>query len=59
MDYVQFVTLLCTMIAGFGFLYKEFKGFERDIREDIRSLSNRSDLLYTMFLDLLKSKIDE
>jgi len=58
MDYAQFITLFCTMIAGFGFLYKEFKGFEREIREDIRSQSNRSDQLYTMFVDLLKSKLE-
>lgn len=56
MDYIQFLTLLGTMIAGFGFMYKEFKGFEKDIREDIRNQSSRSDQLYTMFIDLLKSK---
>jgi hypothetical protein len=54
MDYIQFLTLLGTMIAGFGFMYKEFKSFEKDIRDDIRTQSNRSDQLYTMFIDLLK-----
>lgn len=56
MDYVQFLTLLGTMIAGFGFMYKEFKSFEKDIRDDIKTQSKRSDQLYTMFIDLLKSQ---
>lgn len=56
MDYIQFLTLLGTMLAGFGFMYKEFKGFEKDIREDLRVQSNRSDQLYTMFIDLLKNR---
>ena len=55
MDYLQFLTLLGTMIAGFGFMYKEFKGFEKDIRDDVRIQSSRSDQLYTMFIDLLKA----
>lgn len=55
-DYVQFLTLLGTMLAGFGFMYKEFKGFEKDIRENLRIQSSRSDQLYTMFIDLLKSR---
>lgn len=67
MDYVQFLTLLATMIAGFGFVYREFKlaqsdlksdlrNYENEIRNDIRTQSNRSDQLYTMFIDLLKSQ---
>ncbi len=58
MDYVQFLTIMATLIAGFGFMYKEFKGFEKDIREDIKTQSGRSDQLYTMFIDLLKVRKD-
>jgi hypothetical protein len=58
MDYIQFITLLGTMVTGFGFMYKEFKSFEKDIREDIRIQSARSDKLYENFCDLLKLKRD-
>lgn len=51
---IEFFTLMATLIAGFGFIYKEFKSFEKDIREDIRQQSARSDQLYKMFIDLLK-----
>lgn len=67
MDSIQFFTLFGTMLAGFGFLYKEFKSsqselkadlknIDNEIRNDIRIQSNRSDQLYTMFIDLLKSR---
>ena len=51
---IEFFTLMATLIAGFGFLFKEFKSVEKDLREDIRQQSARSDQLYTMFIDLLK-----
>lgn len=68
MDYIQFATLFGTMLAGFGFIYREFKlsqsdlkndlkSFENEIRSDIKVQSGRSDQLYTMFIDLLKSKM--
>lgn len=55
------------MLAGFGFIHREFKetqleiksdfkSFEKEIREDMKAQSQRSDQLYTMFIDLLKSK---
>lgn len=49
MDWIQFFTIMATLLGGFGFIYKE-------IREDIKTQSARSDQLYTMFIDLLKSK---
>lgn len=65
MDYIQFLTIMATMLAGFGFIYKEFKSWEEDIREDIKQQSTRidqqsirTDQLYTMFIDLLKAKRD-
>lgn len=67
MDYIQFFTLFGTMLGGFGFIYREFKSsqsdlkndlknFESEIRSDIKIQSGRSDQLYTMFIDLLKEK---
>ena len=54
MDYIQFFTLFGTMLTGFGFMYKEFKSIEKDLRAEIRTQAGRSDQLYTMFIDLLK-----
>jgi len=56
MEIVQFITIMTTLLAGFGFIYKEFKSFEKDIRDDIRMQSSRSDELYKMFISLLKEK---
>jgi hypothetical protein len=46
------------MVTGFGFMYKEFKSFEKDIRDDIKIQSARSDKLYENFCDLLKLRRD-
>lgn len=67
MDYIQFLTILGAIVGAAAFLYKEFKsdlqnirsdlkGFEKEIRDDIKTQSNRSDQLYTMFIDLLKER---
>lgn len=58
MDYVQFITIMATMLAGFGFMYKEFKSFEKDIRDDVKIQSARSEKLYENFCDLLKMRKD-
>ena len=52
----EFFTLMATLLTGFGFLFKEFKSVEKDLREDVRKQSARSDQLYTMFIDLIKSQ---
>jgi hypothetical protein len=61
MDYIQilttvatFITIMATLLAGFAFLYREIKSIEKDIKDDIKMQSARSDQLYTMFIDLLK-----
>lgn len=63
MDTMQFVTLIVTILAGigtmlfgFGMIYREIKTLEKDLRDDIKIQSARSDQLYTMFVDLLKLK---
>lgn len=58
MDYLQFFTLFLTIIGGFTFMRNDLKTFEKEIREDIKTQAARSDQLYTMFIDLLKSKKD-
>lgn len=49
MDWMQYLGLIATMIAGYWYVYKE-------IRSDIKVQSARSDQLYTMFIDLLKQR---
>jgi len=44
------------MLTGFGFIYRELKKIQKDIREDIKIRSARADQLYTMSIDALKSK---
>lgn len=56
MDYIQFLTIMATAIAGFGFLHKEFRSEERAIREEMKAQAARTDALYTMFIDLLKTR---
>jgi len=63
MDWIQFFGLLGTMLAGFGFIYKEIKDeirimknelFEQSKRSDL--LNSRTDKLYEMFIDLVKER---
>lgn len=54
MDYIQFLTIMATLLAGFGFMYRELKNIEQDLRNDIKVQSARSDQLYSMFIELLK-----
>lgn len=49
MEWVQFISLLVTILGGFGFLYREMKEIERQIREDVKVQSQRSDKLYETF----------
>ena len=57
------VSILVPLITCFGFLYKEIKEWRKETREEItkfeeeiRIQSQRSDKLYEMFIDLLKSQ---
>jgi len=54
MDYVQFLTIMLTFVTGFGFLYKEMKQIERDIKDETKTQAARTDKLYEMFIALLK-----
>lgn len=54
MDYFQFATIMATLLTGFGFMYRELKSIEKELRDDIKVQSARSDQLYSMFIDLLK-----
>ena len=67
MDYIEFVTLMATVLAGFAFLYKEskfqfkelkedMKSLEKEVKDNIRVQSARSDQLYQMFIDLLNAR---
>lgn len=63
MEWVQFISLMAAWIAGIGYIIKEFKSVEHDIREDIRQQSTRmdemnkcTDRLYEMFYELLRAR---
>ena len=63
MDWIQYFALMVPLVAFFGFLYRELKDWRREtreeiegIREEIRQQATRSDRLYEMFIDLIKSK---
>ena len=70
MNWVQFLATFVALATFFGFLYRELKEWRREtreetkfireeiegIREEIRQQVYRSDRLYEMFIDLLKSQ---
>jgi hypothetical protein len=47
MDWTQTITLMITMIGSAYYIH-------RDIKEDMKSQTARTDKLYEMFIDLLK-----
>ncbi len=47
MDWVHTLSVIATVIAAAYYIH-------RDIREDMKSQSARTDRLYEMFIDLLK-----
>ena len=40
MDYIQFFTLFGTMLAGFGFIYREFKTSQSELRNDLQNFES-------------------
>lgn len=55
-DWIPFFLLLVTLLTSFGFLYREMKGIKIQITKDVKIQSQRSDRLYEIFIDLLKSQ---
>lgn len=49
MDWMQTITILFTIVGSTYYIH-------RDIREDMKTQSARTDKLYEMFIDLLKNK---
>lgn len=56
MEIMQFLTIMATLLGGFSFMYKEMKGIEKDLKEDIKIQSARSDQLYSAFRESLLSQ---
>lgn len=67
MEWPTIISILVPLFALFGFLYKELKEWRKETREEIAIMDNRfreeirlqadrSDKLYQMFIDLLKSQ---
>lgn len=56
MEWGQWLGIMAMGIAGFAFIYRELKGFESLIRDEIKSERARTDKLYEMFIGLLQEK---
>ena len=47
MDWIQTLSIIATVLVSAYYIH-------RDIREDMKTQTNRTDRLYEMFIDLLK-----
>ena len=63
MDIIQFITIFATILAGFGFIYKEIKDYREDtktetneMKKEISNQAKRSDKLYEIIIQLLQKK---
>lgn len=63
MTWGEYLGIIVPIIALFGFLYRELKDWRKETRDEISEIrkeageqSRRSDRLYEMFIDLLKSQ---
>ena len=63
MEWGQTLTILIPLVAFLGFIYKELKEWRKETREEtnqirteIQEQIKRTDRLYEMFIDLLKSQ---
>ncbi len=56
MDNYQFITLFVTCLGGFGFLVKMIKEETAELKSENAAQARRTDKLYEMFIDLIKSE---
>jgi hypothetical protein len=56
MEWMQFVTVLLTVLGSSGFLWKEMKAIENKIEVGLNRADARTDKLYEMFIALLDKK---
>ncbi len=54
MDWLQFFILVGSILGAGTYMHSEFKEWKKEIREDIKIQSARTDRLYEMFIDLVK-----
>lgn len=54
MEIVQFITILGSIVGSFIYIITELRNFEKTIRDDMKSQSQRTDRLYEMFVDIQK-----
>lgn len=62
MTWGEYLGIIVPIVALFGFLYRELKDWRKETRDEISEIrkeageqAKRSDRLYEMFIDLLKS----
>lgn len=52
---LEWMTIIGAVLTCFGILYSEIKGLDAKIERNTAAQSARSDRLYEMFIDLLKT----
>jgi ClpP class serine protease len=54
MTWLQFLLLIGTILGAAKYMHTEFKEWTKEIREDVKIQTARTDRLYEMFVDLIK-----
>ena len=55
-NWVQWATLLASVLGSAYYIHRDIKEDHREFREDLRAQGSRTDQLYQMFVDLLKAE---
>jgi hypothetical protein len=54
MDWIQTLSIIASVGASAFYIHREIQSDIKNVREEIKSQSLRSDRLYEMFIDLIK-----
>jgi ClpP class serine protease len=54
MTWLQFLLLIGTILGAAKYMHTEFKEWTKEIRDDVKIQTARTDRLYEMFVDLIK-----
>lgn len=55
MDWTQTLTIIASVLGTAFYIHRELKLDHKDFRDELRAHTQRTDQLYQMFIDLLKS----
>lgn len=54
MTWLQFLLLIGSILGAAKYMHSEFKEWTKEIRDDVKIQTARTDRLYEMFVDLIK-----